>query len=144
MYSFCQEFYKRLVKGKSVSNSVELGRVEMSDCLRDINRNLQIFNLNDKIIGEGPVCLPEDFDHDQSLYGNNHWKSIELMKGDLIDMSRLRGPTNIPKLIKPLTGRRIEIHKMAKYLSDNKIVSLTGPSGIGKTHLAHSVSYFLN
>ena len=88
----------------------------MKKLLREINQELQIFNLTDEILGEGPVLLPEDFDHDQSLYGSNHWRSTELKKGSLIDMSRLRAPTNIPKSVKPLTGRRIEIHKLAKYL----------------------------
>lgn len=59
-------------------------------------------------------------------------------------MSRVRGPTNIPKSVEPLTGRRIEMHKLSKYLVENNLVLLHGPPGIGKTHLAYSVSYFLN
>ena len=97
MYSFCQDFYKRLVKGDSVQKSVKHGRDALKNCLKKINKQLQIFNLNDKMIGDGPVLLPEDYDHDQSLYGNKHWESTELMQGKLIDMSRNRGPTNIPQ-----------------------------------------------
>lgn len=144
MYAFCQEFYKLLVKGITVINALEYGVREMKNCLRDINKQLKIYNLNDKIIGEGPILLPEDFDHNQSLYGKRDWKSIELKTGSFVDMSRTRGPTNIEKSIKPLTGRRIEMHKLAKYLCENQIVSMHGSPGIGKTHLASSVSYFLN
>lgn len=144
IYSFCEEFYKRLVKGLSVKKSIELGKERMKKQLREANKVLKIQNLNDEYIGEGPVILPEDFDHEQILFGNRDWRSTELEKGKLIDMSRIRGATNVPKPFKPFTGRRIEQHKLVKYLLQNKIVSLSGPAGIGKTDLAYSVSYFLN
>lgn len=46
--------------------------------------------------------------------------------------------------MKPLTGRRVEIHKLIKYLDLNNVVVLFGPHGVGKTRLVHEVSYFLN
>jgi len=69
----------------------------MKNALREVNKVLKVYNLNDKLIGDGPVLLPEDFDHDQSLYGTKDWKSTELKKGRLVDMSKIRGPTNVPK-----------------------------------------------
>lgn len=124
MYSFCQEFYKRLVKGDSVQKSLNHGKSSLKNCLKGINKKLQICNLNEKMIGDGAVLLPEDFDHEQSLYGNKHWRSTELKQGKLIDMSRNRGPTNIPKMVEPLTGRRIEMHKVAKYVSQFLVLML--------------------
>jgi tRNA A37 threonylcarbamoyladenosine biosynthesis protein TsaE len=59
-------------------------------------------------------------------------------------MSAIRGPTNVKKWLKPFTGRRIEMHKLFKYLCENKVVTLTGDLGMGKTHLSHEVSYLLN
>ena len=144
IYSFCEEFYKRLVKGESVTKAWEIAKDKMKKVLREANKTLKIWNLNDEFIGVGPVILPEDFDHDQSLFGSKDWKSIELEKGKLIDMSRIRGNTNVPKPYRPFTGRRIEQYKLAKYLCENKIIWLSGPSGIGKSHLAQVVSYFMN
>lgn len=144
IYAFCEEFYKRLVKGISVSKSVAYGREKIKITLREVNKVMKVTNLKDNLIGEGAIILPEDFDHDQSLYGTKDWRSTQLQKGNLIDMSRIRGLTNVPKSIKPTVGRRVEIHKLVKYVCENKIVSLHGPPGIGKTHLAQTMSYYLN
>jgi ABC-type dipeptide/oligopeptide/nickel transport system ATPase component len=59
-------------------------------------------------------------------------------------MSTLRGPTNLSKWVKPSTGRRVELYKAVKYINENEIVTIVGQQGIGKTHLAHEISYFLN
>lgn len=46
--------------------------------------------------------------------------------------------------LQPFTGRRVETYNLVKYLCESKLVSLYGPPGIGKSHLTHTVSYFLN
>lgn len=74
--------------------ALDLGKEKMKLALREANKILKIQNLCEKQIGEGAALLPEDFDHGQSLYGSKDWKSTELKKGNLIDMSRIRGPTN--------------------------------------------------
>ena len=143
IYSFCAEFYKRIIKGSTVKHALNLGKVKMKETLRQANKILKIQNLSEQQIGEGPLLLPEDFDHNQPLYGKD-WKSTELKTGELIDMSRIRGPTNIEKSNSPFTGRKLEIYQLAKDLTENNLVTLWGPMGIGKTHLAKSLSYFLN
>ena len=144
IYSFCAEFYKNIVKGITVKKSLYIGREKLKDTLREINKLLKIQNFFEHQIGEGPVVIPEDFDHNQSLYGTKDWKSIELEAGELIDMSRIRGPTNISKPLTVFTGRKLEVYNLVKELQENDIVTLHGDSGIGKTHLALNVSYFLN
>ena len=102
----------------------------MKDTLRLANKFLKVQNFSEQQIGEGPIILPEDFDHNQPLYGKD-WKSTELKSGELIDMSRIRGPTNVAKLMSPFTGRKFELYKLAKDLTENNLVTLSGPWGIG-------------
>ena len=56
----------------------------------------------------------------------------------------LEDQQNIEKSNSPFTGRKLEIYQLAKDLTENNLVTLWGPMGIGKTHLAKSLSYFLN
>lgn len=48
---------------------MKYGDEAMKDFLKSANKHLKIQNLSESMIGEGGVCLPEDFDHNQSLYG---------------------------------------------------------------------------
>ena len=146
IYSFCAEFYKHLVKGVTIKEALYKGREELKDTLREINKTLRIQNFFEEQIGEGPAILPENFDQTQSLYGSRDFKSTELKTGELIDMSRIRGPTNIAKPLIVFTGRKVEMFNLIEDLlwNDIDIVALSGPTGIGKTLLVLNISYFLN
>ncbi|MFI7421838.1 BTAD domain-containing putative transcriptional regulator [Nonomuraea sp. NPDC049684] len=45
-------------------------------------------------------------------------------------------PTNLPAPLTPLVGRDADLAEVAALLADSRLVTLTGPGGVGKTRLA--------
>jgi len=64
---------------------------------------------------------------------------------DLIDLEPMRSPaepfqTNLPAAVSELVGRTIALQQLRALLSAYRVVTLTGPGGIGKTRLALEVA----
>jgi predicted ATPase/Tfp pilus assembly protein PilF len=49
-------------------------------------------------------------------------------------------PQNLPAAISPLIGRTREVSDVRRFLADSRLVTLTGPGGIGKTRLGIEVA----
>lgn len=49
-------------------------------------------------------------------------------------------PTTLPTRVPPLLGRRRELAEVERHLESSRVVTVTGPGGIGKTHLALTVA----
>jgi predicted ATPase/DNA-binding SARP family transcriptional activator len=49
-------------------------------------------------------------------------------------------PSTLPTRVAPLLGRRRELAEVERYLEASRVVTVTGPGGIGKTHLALTVA----
>ena len=49
-------------------------------------------------------------------------------------------PTTLPTRVPPLLGRRRELAEVERHLEVSRVVTVTGPGGIGKTHLALTVA----
>ncbi|MGL1934726.1 MAG: hypothetical protein OCD01_06885 [Fibrobacterales bacterium] len=54
-----------------------------------------------------------------------------------ITEKRITAPTNLPLYETPLTGRESELNVLRNMLLDNRVLSITGPAGVGKTRLSH-------
>jgi MoxR-like ATPase len=51
--------------------------------------------------------------------------------------------TNLPAELAPLYGRDTEIDEVLQLVQQHRLVSIVGPSGIGKTRLAQAVAHRL-
>ncbi|WP_372733948.1 BTAD domain-containing putative transcriptional regulator [Nocardioides sp.] len=49
-------------------------------------------------------------------------------------------PTTLPTRVAPLLGRRRELAEVEQHLEAARVVTVTGPGGIGKTHLALTIA----
>ena len=49
-------------------------------------------------------------------------------------------PTNLPEAVSPLIGRDAELAEILELSTSHRLVTLTGPGGIGKTRLCHEVA----
>ena len=52
-----------------------------------------------------------------------------------------RQPTNLPLELSSFVGREKEVAEVKRLLGDNRLVTLTGPGGCGKTRLALAVAF---
>ena len=78
------------------------------------------------------------------LYVKNRREAVACAKDlGLLDGSRkttAKPPTNLPSEPTPFIGRRYELDEIKCHLVDTRLLTLTGPGGIGKTRLALKVS----
>jgi predicted ATPase/DNA-binding CsgD family transcriptional regulator len=74
------------------------------------------------------------------LYAKNRREAVERAKDlGLLDLRRKSGgrpPTNLPAEPTPFVGRRDELAEIKRCLVETRLLTLTGPGGIGKTRLA--------
>jgi DNA-binding CsgD family transcriptional regulator len=78
------------------------------------------------------------------LYVKNRRQAVERAKAlGLLDRDRetvVRPPTNLPAEATPFVGRRDELVEIKRHLGETRLLTLTGPGGIGKTRLAVKVA----
>jgi len=74
------------------------------------------------------------------LYVKNRRQAVERAKAlDLLDRDRktvVSSPTNLPAEPTPFVGRRDELAEINQHLGETRLLTLTGPGGIGKSRLA--------
>jgi len=74
------------------------------------------------------------------LYVKNRREAVERAKNlGLLDGDRItvvNPPTNLPAEPTPFVGRRDELEEIMRQLGETRLLTLTGPGGIGKTRLA--------
>jgi predicted ATPase/DNA-binding SARP family transcriptional activator len=64
-----------------------------------------------------------------------------ILRGDpALDLPRAEAQTNLRLPLTPLIGREHELSKVLELLRANRVVTLTGPGGVGKTRLALQVA----
>jgi len=147
VYTFCEEFYKRIVEEKTIKDSFKLARQILFTKIKDLNFELGLENIDMESIGEGPILYPKRDSHLNKIFDSNEADERKILKpGKFIDTSNVRGPTNISKNLQPYTGRKRELYYALAALSNEtvKVVNVFGLQGIGKTRFLHEVSYFLN
>jgi predicted ATPase/DNA-binding SARP family transcriptional activator len=67
------------------------------------------------------------------------YRDILLQASDL-DLEPAEPPGNLPQRLTSFVGRTLECHEVAELLDQSRLVTLTGPGGIGKTRLAIEVA----
>jgi len=138
---FCIYFYEELIMQESVAKAFEAANDKVLNYLgatyfegivgEDVNR----------IIGQGPVLLPEDEDHTEVLFSDSHFT---LVPGRVEDISFTRHPNNIKKVYLPFTGRKLEMYEICELACKTKgFINLYGDPGIGKTSFVLEVGYYL-
>jgi predicted ATPase/DNA-binding CsgD family transcriptional regulator len=74
------------------------------------------------------------------LYVKNRRQAVERAKAlGLLDgdrKTRVKPPTNLPAEPTPFVGRREELGEIKRQLAETRLLTLTGPGGIGKSRLA--------
>jgi predicted ATPase/DNA-binding CsgD family transcriptional regulator len=74
------------------------------------------------------------------LYVKNRRQAVERAKTlGLLDRERetvTKPPTNLPAEATPFVGRKDELVEIQQHLGETRLLTLTGPGGIGKTRLA--------
>jgi predicted ATPase/DNA-binding SARP family transcriptional activator len=105
-------------KAARICDAAHGGQVLVSQAVRDLNgdglHELGEFRLKD-------LTAPE--------------RLFQLGDGEFPTLRTLR-PTNLPIQPGPLLGRRNELAHLLKLAADNRLVTLTGPGGSGKTRLS--------
>jgi len=138
---FCIFFYEELVDEKSVleayKNSLQKTFLYLSEKYFEGKSRDYIM----KIIGAGPILLPNDEEqHNEVLFNEN----FPLAKGKIEDISTTRYPTNLEKMLVPFTGRNKELYLVMKKITEKKgFLKITGPAGSGKTAFALRAGYYL-
>jgi predicted ATPase/class 3 adenylate cyclase len=79
----------------------------------------------------------KDFDEPQRL----HLLVVAGVADDDRPLRTLEPPSNLPAQVTELVGRAAEIERLREVLAGNRIVTLTGPGGSGKTRLALGVAH---
>src|SRR4029453_11551046 len=79
----------------------------------------------------GPHRL-KDFDDPRRI----HQLIIEGLPADFPPLRSLDAPTNLPMQLPAFVGREREMSEIGDLLSRNRLVTLAGPGGSGKTRLA--------
>ena len=105
------------------------GQVVLSDALVQAIGDLAIDDA--ELADEGLRAL-KDFEEPLRL----HRLVIPGVADDTRPLRTLEPPTNLPGEATPLVGRETEIERLSEILGANRIVTLTGPGGSGKTRLA--------
>ena len=138
---FAGAFYSYLFNCDSVQKSFDMAKilVEGDSKLAKIKLILEAKNQEQgkKLITEENkfVLLPRN---KPSFHQDPIWR--ELAPGSLSIDEQLKTPNNIPVRARCFLGRSRDIHGIVKCLSNNRLVTITGVGGIGKTAISIEVS----
>ena len=98
-----------------------------------------------KALGTDRGTLKTSFGRGYRLVGSWTLRQESTSSADSIDLELVRSPpepfqTNLPAAASDLVGRTIAVQHLRDLLSAYRVVTLTGPGGIGKTKLALEVA----
>src|SRR6202163_4269973 len=98
-----------------------------------------------KALGPDRGMLKTAFGRGYRLLGAWTFRQESTSSVDSIDLEPVQGPaeqyqTNLPAAASHLIGRTIAVQRLRGLLSACRVVTLTGPGGIGKTRLALEVA----
>jgi predicted ATPase/class 3 adenylate cyclase len=121
-----------------ISNAANGGQVVLSDPLRNAlgaELGTILARTDAHVLDEG-LRRVKDFDEPARL----HRLVIPGAADDRRPLRTLEVPSNLPREATSLIGRETDIERLAGALRDNRVVTLTGPGGSGKTRLAVGVA----
>ncbi len=138
---FCMYFYEELIMQESVVKAFEAAKDKVLNYLGAMYFEGIVGEDVNRIIGQGPVLLPEEEDHLEVLFSDSHFT---LVPGRVEDISFTRHPNNIKKVYLPFTGRKLEMYEVCELACKTKgFINLYGDPGIGKTSFVLDVGYYL-
>ncbi len=155
IYSFCAQFYMRLIDEYSVSDAFNLAKDYVSDGsgenIHDYEEIWQSKDIKHYSLGITPILLDENHKvHKRKLFDSNALENDSnlLRGGELHDISKARCQnTNIKKSKDPFIGHHVELHTALKCLTSHDdfryLVHVQGKRYVGKTRFLNEVAYRL-
>lgn len=138
---FIREFYRNLFRGNSIQNAFNLAKllVKGNPKLAKIKPHLELLAKRKQIkfVPEHDkfVLIPDNPPiHKRSLFCS------DIAKGELlVDLPKL-SKTNLPSRPQSFTGRSKEMNHLINKILTNRIVTIVGAGGIGKSTIAIEVA----
>jgi hypothetical protein len=132
--TFMRSFYLALCSGKTVKNSFDIGRASvkaMEDKWEGVNNEEQasMFTL-----------LPLDSNHNEAIFQKAEVGSLPLAAGR---RNNLDSRENLPSSPCNFSGRQFELYSLVDRVINNRLVTLSGGCGMGKSTLAISAGRYL-
>ena len=114
------------------------GQIVLSDVLAAaLSPDLAVIvGLGDVELADEGLRAVKDFEDPARL----HRLVVPGAADDARPLRTIEAPTNLPGDVTALIGREVEIELVEEALDENRIVTLTGPGGSGKTRLALGVA----
>ncbi len=139
---FTKHFYRALLSGKTVENSFNIGRqaVKSSPYVNEADTESKKF-----------ILLPEDAPHNDVIFNRktvNEWPSVpsHCIYGAAEHSSTVLtspGSTHIPQPPIIFEGRQVDMYRVIFQISRNRIITLTGDLGVGKSALAYAACTYM-
>lgn len=117
-----------------VSSAAHGGQVLLTEATRGLVAGDLDDGINLRLLGSHRL---KDFDRRQQIYQLD----VEGLQVDFPAIRTLEArPNNLPTQLSPFVGREREVEEIRELLSMNRLVTLTGPGGTGKTRLSLEVA----